>query len=98
MRLTLNRSGGFLGAPLPARVVDTGSLEGARRAEIESLVQAADFFALPANLPPSGLPQPDRFQYDLQVEESGGRIHRVRFGEDNAPEPLLALARTLRAP
>src|SRR6516164_8281116 len=96
MRLKLTRSGGLLGSPLPPVSLDTTTLDPARKEHLESLVQAAAFFALPSTLA-ADRPGPDRFQFDLEVEDpTHGRRHRVRFGEESAPEPLLLLASALR--
>jgi hypothetical protein len=95
MRLTLRRSGGLLGSPTPPVTVDTTRLPDAQQKRVEDLVRAADFFALPPSLQaePSG---PDRFQYDLEVRDAAGRMHRVSYGEEAAPDALLELSRVLR--
>lgn len=95
MRLTLTRSGGFLGSATPPIVVDTASLPLLEQERVEDLVHAADFFGLPPTMR-ANQPGPDRFQYDLEIHDPGGRAHRVIFGEESAPPTLLALARTIR--
>ena len=95
MRLTLTRSGGFLGSALPPVVVDTTSLARKQQQHGEGLVRVADFFALPPTLMASQ-PGPDRFQYDLEIHDSHGRAHSVTFGEESASPALLDLARTIR--
>jgi len=95
MRLTLKRSGGFLGAALPQVVVDSAALPPEQQEQIEGLVRAADFFALPQTLlaKPAGV---DRFQFELEVRDDIGRAHRVIFGEEGTPASLLELAQAMR--
>ena len=95
MRLTLTRSGGFLGSALPPVVVDTTSLARKQQQHVEGLVHVADFFALPLMLMASQ-PGPDRFQYDLEIHDSGSRSHRVTFGEGSGSPALQDLARAIR--
>ena len=94
MRLTLTRSGGFLGSALPPVVVDTTSLAHKQQQHVEGLVHAADFFALPPTLMASQS-GPDRFQYDLEIHDAGGRSHRVSFGEESGSPALQDLARAI---
>lgn len=95
MRLTLTRSGGFLGAATPPIVVDTATLSPEQQEHVEGLVHAADFFALPSTLVATR-PGPDRFQYDLDIRDDSGRAHRVVFGEESAFPSLLHLAGVMR--
>lgn len=95
MRLTLTRSGGFLGSALPPVVVETTSLSREQQDHVEGLVHAADFFSLPRTLLASQ-PRPDRFQYDLDIRDEGGRAHRVIFGEESALPSLLKLTQVVR--
>jgi len=39
---------------------------------------------------------PDRFQYDLEIQDAAGRGHRVRFGEEHAPAALVSLAQQVK--
>jgi hypothetical protein len=75
--------------------VETEALDEARRVTLLNLVAASDFFKLPARLAvaPS---RPDRFQYELEIQHDSGRTHSVRYGEENAPAPLLELTQALR--
>ncbi len=95
MRLTLTRSGGFLGSVTPPVVVDTTSLSLEQKEHVEGLVHAADFFSLPRTLL-SSQPRPDRFQYDLDIRDETGRAHRVVFGEESALPSLLKLTQVVR--
>lgn len=95
MKLTLTRSGGFMGAATPPVVVDTSALSAEQKDHVEGLVHAADFFSLPRTLI-AAQPRPDRFQYDLDIREEGGRAHRVVFGEESALPSLLKLTQAVR--
>ncbi len=95
MRLTLKRSGGFLGSALPPIEVDSDALLPGQQEHLEDLVRAADFFGLPKTLV-AGPPGVDRFQFEMEVRDDGGRAHRVTFGEEGAPASLLDLARAMR--
>lgn len=87
MRITFERSGGFTGIPMTA-TVDTQTLAAAQVTEFQSLVEAADFFRLPATIPAAA--QPDRFQYQITVED-GNRHHTVSVGESAVPGTLRPL-------
>lgn len=87
MQITLDRSGGFTGMPLTI-TVDTADLSPDQAAQLRSLVEAVDFFHLPATI--SAPPQPDRFEYEITVQD-GDRKHTVIFGEEAMPERLKPL-------
>ena len=87
MQITLERSGGFTGIPLTI-TVDTASLSPDQATQLRHLVEAADFFHLPAA--PSTPAQPDRFEYEVTVQE-GDRKHTLTFGEVAVPEALRPL-------
>jgi hypothetical protein len=97
MRVHFERTGGMAGMRLAA-TIDGEDLAPDERAQLEELVTAVDFFALPERLtaPSSGA---DRFQYRVTVER-GDRRHTVLIGEAAAPpalRPLLEwLVRALR--
>lgn len=96
MQLTLKRSGGFLGAPLPPVTLETGSLPPAKRTRLESLVSAAAFFTLPATLVAKDA-QRDRFQFTLEITDDSGAVHKVTFDEQAAPESLMELVQAIKA-
>ena len=79
-------SGGFAGLRRE-RAVETERLPARRRVTIETLVERATFFELPARLV-SGLP--DVIQYRVRVEDAE-RAHEVLFDDEEAPEPLRTL-------
>lgn len=87
MRITFERSGGFTGIPMTT-TVDTQTLAAAQATEFRNLVEAADFFRLPATIPAAA--QPDRFQYQITIED-GDRHHTVSMGESVVPGTLRPL-------
>jgi hypothetical protein len=88
MRISFERTGGVAGVRL-ACTLDTTALAPAEAARLEHLVDRAGLAALPpAALPPAAPPEPDRFEYRLEVD---GRA--FSFGERQvraALRPLLA--------
>jgi hypothetical protein len=91
MRISLKRSGGFTGIPLTV-TVDTATLSSEEAIQLQHMVEAADFFHLPATIPAA--PQPDRFQYQVTVEQQD-RTHRVSVGESAIPPTLKPLLNRL---
>ncbi|MGA7932970.1 MAG: protealysin inhibitor emfourin [Kovacikia sp.] len=87
MRISFERSGGFAGISLTT-TVDTATLTPAEGSQLRQVVEVADFFLLPAEIPSPA--QPDRFQYRLTVEE-GNRHHTVTMGESAVPGTLRPL-------
>jgi hypothetical protein len=88
IRIDLVRSGGFAGISQHASV-DTDKLPPEEAAGVAELVRAVDFDALAALA--SGPPRaPDRFQYDLDVQQ-GRRRHHLTLGERSVPPELRAL-------
>lgn len=85
MIIQVERSGGFSGIPMLARL-DTLNLTEDDRQTVESLVSAADFFALPDQIPAQGKGV-DRFHYALRVED-GRRSHATQLGEADATPEL----------
>jgi len=85
MIIQVERSGGFLGFPMRARV-DTRILSDEERRAVETLVSDADFFGLPERIPASGS-APDRFLYAVSVDD-GERSHATMVGETDAPPRL----------
>lgn len=92
MRIHFERSGGFAGMQVRAQV-DADSLPPDDAKQLQAMVEAAEFFDLPAKIasPASG---GDQFQYRLTVE-SEGRQHTVEVGDASAPESLQPLLRRL---
>jgi hypothetical protein len=92
MRMTIERTGGFAGMRL-TKVIDTATLPAEEKNQLRRLVDAADFFHLPATLI-SNSPQPDRFQYRLTVEENTQQ-HTVVVSEQAVPGTLRPLIECL---
>ncbi len=90
MRMILRCSGGFTGpAGAQTRTVDLAQLPQNQASELEQMVMACDFFALPDKLVKDA-PKSWDFQYDLEVDQ-GQQAHSVRYHLDAAPPPLKAL-------
>ena len=79
MRISLERSGGFAGITTKT-AVDEKELSPDEAQKLRGLVEEADFFSLPKKTLPRS-PRPDRFQYELILEENG-RQHTVTLSED----------------
>lgn len=94
MRITFERTGGFAGITM-TKVVDTTSLPQNDANQLHQLVEAANFFRLPTNIT-SKSPQPDRFQYQLTVEDNG-KQRTVQVGEQAVPGTLRPLIEWMMA-
>lgn len=94
MRMTFERTGGFAGITM-TKVFDTSTLPDGEANQLRQLVDAADFFHLPATIT-SATPAPDRFQYQLTVEENG-KQHTVEVSEQAVPGILRPLLEWLMA-
>lgn len=87
MRVTFERSGGFAGL-IVTTSLDTATLPASEADQLQQLVQSANFFGLPAEIPAT--PQPDRFQYEITIAD-GKQQHTVRVGETSVPQSLRPL-------
>jgi hypothetical protein len=94
MRMTIERTGGFAGISM-TKIVDTTTLPDNEANQLRQLVDAADFFRLPKTIT-SKSPQPDRFQYQLTLEDKG-KQHTVEVGEQAVPGTLRPLLEWLMA-
>jgi hypothetical protein len=74
-------------------IVDEKDLAPDEAQKLRQLVEGADFFHLSKKIMPR-LPHPDRFQYELSLEESG-RQHMVTMSEEALPEKLKPLVNWL---
>jgi len=92
MRINFERTGGFMGMRLAVEV-QTERLTSTEAEELETLVESARFFDLPAILKPQ-TGSADRFQYKLTVER-GDQFHTVETSESAAPENLQPLIERL---
>jgi hypothetical protein len=87
MQIHIERSGGFLGAPR-IKDVDTAKLPSDQAAQIQSMVEDANFFQLPTAIASAG--HPDSFQYKITIAEQN-RQHTVTAGESALPDALNSL-------
>jgi hypothetical protein len=92
LRLSVERTGGFAGVTITA-TVDAAGLSPDEARKLRQMVDEADFFNLPRKIT-SRSPQPDRFQYELKVEENG-RQHTVTVSEEVMPPKLKPLVKWL---
>lgn len=94
MRLILTCSGGFTGpAGAQTRTVDLAQLPPEQASQLQQLLQASDFFALPPTLVKPA-PQSWDFKYRLEVDD-GGQAHCVSYHLDEASPPLKELTEKL---
>jgi hypothetical protein len=92
LRLSFERSGGFAALTMSA-IVDENDLAPDEAQKLRQLVGEADFFNLPEKIMGRS-PRPDRFQYQLRLEESG-REHAVTVSEEALSPKLKALVQWL---
>lgn len=92
MRISFESSGGFAGIRITT-AVNTADLPSDEARTLHQLVADADFFHLPAKIT-SPVPQPDRFQYQLTVQENGWQ-HTVTVSEEAMPAALQPLVQWL---
>ncbi len=92
MRIDYERTGGFAGMRLAARI-DTATLPADQAKALHDSIEAAHFFDLPAKIPAA--PQvADQFQYHVAIEDQGKR-HTVDVGEASASPALQELLQQL---
>lgn len=84
MIIQVERSGGFSGIPMLARL-DTQNLAEDERQRVEQMVSAVNFFGLPEQISAQGRGA-DRFHYALRVEDER-RSHATEVADvDTTPE------------
>lgn len=88
MQITFSRSGGFAGVRLRATVSED-QLSAKQAAELRHLVEAADCLRLPQRMVVDRK-QPDRFQYELLLED-GERKNAIVVDEEAATPELMKL-------
>ena len=93
MKISYRRTGGFAGMVMTFDI-DTNILPAEETEEFEELVDSADFFDLPEEIP-STAPYADQFQYELTVE-TGRREHTITVGDSAVPEELWPLLNKIR--
>ena len=89
MRISFERTGGFAGISRTT-TVDTANLPTDEANQLPQLLEAANFYNLPANITAPPSTQPDRFQYTLSVEDKD-RSHTVTVSEAALPGTLRPL-------
>ncbi|GAA4195250.1 hypothetical protein GCM10022252_40780 [Streptosporangium oxazolinicum] len=88
MKVSIVRGGGVAGL-VTVTTVDSASLTPDDDAELRARVERAGLSGAPERPePPEG--RPDRFDYELTVED-GGRVLTTRAREGDLPGPLRAL-------
>jgi hypothetical protein len=92
LRISIERSGGFAGITMRT-TVDARDLAPGEAQKLRELVDQAGFMSLPPKIA-SRSPQPDRFQYELRLEEEG-RQYAVTVSEEALPEKLKPLVKWL---
>jgi hypothetical protein len=92
LRISFERSGGFAGITMKT-AVDEKDLTPGEAQKLRQLVEEADFFNSPGKIM-SQSPQPDRFQYELRLEEKD-RQHTVTVSEEAMPTKLKPLVNWL---
>jgi len=92
LRISFERSGGFAGITMKT-AVDEKDLAPGEAQKLRQLIEEADFFNSPGKMM-SRSPQPDRFQYELSLEEKG-RQHTVTMSEEAMPAKLKPLVQWL---
>ncbi|MGB3642595.1 MAG: protealysin inhibitor emfourin [Rivularia sp. (in: cyanobacteria)] len=88
MLIFLERSGGFAGISKVFKV-DTAKLPTKQGEQLSMLLEAANFFNLPAYIAAESN-QRDRFEYTLTVEDKGSQ-HTVTVAESAIPDNLKPL-------
>ncbi len=94
MRVSFERTGGFAGMRVTA-TIDSESLPPEEERKLRHMVEATDFFQLPATLQ-APTPGADRFVYRLTVESDGQR-HTVEASDAAVPSSLRPLLEWLTA-
>jgi hypothetical protein len=95
MRLILTCTGGFAGpAGAQTRTVDLTQLPQEQAGQLQQLLHASDFFALPAKLVKQ-VPKSWDFKYDLEVDDGDGQAHCVSYHLDEASPSLKQLTEKL---
>ncbi len=92
LRISIERSGGFAGIRMRT-TIDEKDLSADEAQKLRGLVEKADLLNLSKTITPRS-PQPDRFQYELSLEESGEK-HTVTTTEEVMPENLRPLVKWL---
>ncbi len=92
LRISIERSGGFAGITVRT-TIDEKDLVPDEALKLRRLVEQADLVNLSKKTTPRSA-RPDRFQYDLSLEDSGQK-HTVTTSEEAMPENLKPLVKWL---
>lgn len=87
MQVSLERTGGFAGIPMTI-TVDAETLSPEQVTQLQQLIDHSNFFHLPQEI--LGTAQPDRFQYQITIENHRER-HEVMVDESAMPPSLRPL-------
>lgn len=96
MKVTFETSGG-VGGLTTTKTIDSDKLSVEQANRLRQLVDASDFFNLPATIAYKG-PARDYLQYKITIE-SEGRKHTTVLDEPAAPpqlKPLIQLLKTIK--
>ncbi len=88
MRIAFERITGAKTKPLPT-LFDTATLPANEASQVRLLVEAANFFRLPANIT-ANASEPDQFNYRIAIEDDG-KQHTVVVGDHSVPGTLRPL-------
>ncbi|MEU4833472.1 protealysin inhibitor emfourin [Streptosporangium sp. NPDC023615] len=88
MKVSIVRGGGIAGL-VTVTTADSASLAPPETAELRARVDRAGLAGAPPPTPPPAA-RPDRFDYELTVEDDGG-VRTVRASEGTLSAPLRAL-------
>jgi len=89
--IRFERSGGFTGI-ITDKTVDSLQLKEKESKMLQSMIEDARFFSLPAGKTTAS--HPDRFSYKITIE-TAGKKHMVEFSQESVPEGLQDLVQYL---
>lgn len=93
MKIEFERSGGFAGIHTTV-TIDSQELAEADSQQLQELIEAATFFALPRLLNNPSLIISDQFHYKVTIQDEE-RDHTVETTDGGAPDTLRPLLRHL---
>ena len=89
MRIYFERSGGSTGIPLVA-TIDSQTLTDEEAQHLHELIEATEFFDLPAHLIETAPLGGDQFHYKVTIAD-GGQANSVKTTDSAAPEDVRPL-------
>jgi hypothetical protein len=93
MRIHFERSGGVTGIPIKA-TIDSQTLTGEETQRLQELMQAVDFFDLPAHLIETSPLGGDQFYYIVTIADEG-QANTIKTTDSAAPADLRPLLHQL---